>query len=189
MANINKARSLMSFLDWNEKMFPGSKKKILVTANVGKKSYDAINIAAEGESNNLGIFPDDLFSFNGEVTVPYALPAATPPIAPTEQPNWFENTLTTILDASAKVVPAYTNYKLQKDAYKIQLERAKQGQEPIDMSRYGTMPIRVQHEVDLERQRQALTQQFEMDEKTKNALMIGGGIIAAIFVLPKLMNN
>lgn len=188
MAKIGRGQSIESFLNWADSVFPGSKRRILTTARVNRKSYNVL-ISQDGSDGNLGTFPDDLFNFGEPFPqVPYAQ-GQTPPIVSQNDNEWFDKTLTTILEATAKVIPAYTNYNLQKDAYKIQMERAKQGQEPIDLSRYGTMPIRIQHEIDLEKQRQALTQQFSLDDQTKNTLMIGAGIIGTIFILPKLLQN
>lgn len=186
MAKISRGQSIKSFLNWADSVFPGSKRRILTTAKVNKKTYDALT--QQGNSDgNLGVFPDDLFNFGEPLPqVPYAH-GQTPPITP-QNNDWFDKTLTTILDASAKIIPAYTNYNLQKDAYKLQMERAKQGQEPIDLSKYGTMPVRIQHGIDPATYQQVPVA-MGIDDEMKNTLMIGGGIIAAIFLLPKLMNN
>lgn len=183
MAKISRGQSIESFLDWADSVFPGSKRRILTTAKVNRNAYNTL-VTQDG----LGSFPDDLFNFGPTPQVPYAH-GQTPPIAaPAADDAWFDKTLTTILEASAKVIPAYTNYNLQKDAYKIQMERAKQGQEPIDLSRYGTMPVRIQHGIDPATYQQVPIA-MGMDDQTKNTLMIGAGIIGAIFILPKLMNN
>lgn len=185
MAKVDKEQALNSFLNWVDKTFPGSKRKILATAKIDQGTRNQLS--------GLGVFPTDFFNIGTPVApqVPYAYPA-TPPIAPVTDnaDNWFEKTLTSVLDATAKVIPAYTNYNLQKDAYKLQMERAKQGKEPIDLSQYGTMPVRIQHGIDPSTfNREAIIAEMEMDQETKNALMIGGGIIAAIFLLPKLMTR
>lgn len=162
MAKLNTS-AVNSFLDWADQTFPGSKNKILAASNINQNLLDGLGS-------------------NG-ATPPIVGPLTPPPGQ--SGINWWDKTLTTVLDTASKIIPAYTNYNLQKDAYKIQLERAKQGQQPLDLSQYGTMPVRIQHGIDPGQ----LPAQMGMDDKTKNALMIGGGIIAAIFILPKLLNN
>lgn len=146
-------KSLNQFLDWLNIKFPGSKRKILSRANL-KVTF----LAGLGQGEE----------FEGPPSFLMEQPAET---------NWFADTFDKVIEATASIIPAYTNYELQKSAYEIQLERAKTGQAPLDLSKYGTMPIRVEHGVDY---RTAIP---PMTEDTKNTLMIGGGIILALFLM------
>lgn len=136
-----------------EKNFPGITKKLSFHMSSSN------NLSGMGQN-------DSAFDFVG--------PPAPPDYAtPQQETAWYDKAFNFLTQA----VPAYFTYETQKDVAKIQIERAKQGLPPIDMTRYGAAPITVRHQVD---------PGGAMSPETKNMLWIGGGIIAAIFLLPKL---
>lgn len=158
--NIDQMTALNLFLDWTDTQFPGSKSRILKQAGI--------------ETDMLGGLGAGHSTYTGPMSPGWTFPT-TP--APGVSGNWFNTVLDKVTTVATQIVPTYINYNLQKDAYKIQLERAKQGQAPLDMSRYGAAPIRVAHSADTS----AITQGIDED-----MLWIAGGIIASLFILPKL---
>lgn len=157
-------------LNWLNRQFPGSKARI--ERNMVKQSQ-------------LGSTLFDDLDFNADL---YAS-AATPQIysgnatgnggVVNESNSWLADTVNSISEAAKTVLPAYTNYKLQKDAYEIQMQRAKRGQEPLDLSRYGAAPVRVQV---------APPPGYftpDINDDTKNTLMIGAGLVALLFLINK----
>lgn len=94
-----------------------------------------------------------------ETTTPAAVP-------------WYEKVLT----AAKEVIPVYYQYKTNKTVTDMQMRRAEQGLAPIDPSMYAAPPLTFQHELTAN----------SISPDTKTALMIGGGILGAILLLPLL---
>ncbi len=163
------------YLAWLDRTFPGAKEKITSRLKMGN---------GLGAASNL--FSTDFVPSVWEGSVPFGYPVSptqgsyVPGSAiatPVANDNWLTSTIESITSMANEILPAYANWDMQKDAYKIQMERAKQGKEPLDMSRYAPA-VKLQHGIDLRN---------TFDQKTKNNLMIGAGILASIFLLPRLL--
>lgn len=161
-SGTEKQKNLDRFLNWVNKQFPGSKNEILARAGV---------------TLTFPTFPNYLSSLGQDESSAYFVgpPSA---LAPTPQPteeSWTD-IFGKIADAAKTIVPAYANYEMQKDNYNIQLERAKAGLPPLDLSQTAPQ-IRVQHAVDYE----ALKREMEPD--TENLLWIGAAIIGGLLLI------
>ena len=95
------------------------------------------------------------------------------PNAPISVP-WYQK----VLDAAQQIIPAYAQYKTQKEIVDLQMTRARAGLPPIDASMYTAPPVRVQYD--------ASNIVQSISPQTKTLLWVGGGLIAAIFLLPLL---
>jgi len=98
------------------------------------------------------------------------------PNQPASEP-WYSK----IIDAAQKILPAYAQYKTQKEIVDLQIDRAKSGQPPLDVSQYTAPPITVQHQ--LGPVSQAISPQ------TKTMLWIGARLIGALILLPLLTSR
>jgi len=78
-----------------------------------------------------------------------------------------------IIEAAGQVGNAYYQSKIQKETADIQISRAQQGLPPLDLSKYGPAPITTEVAV-------------KMSPQTKTMLWVGGGLLAAIILLPLL---
>ncbi|MES9855938.1 MAG: hypothetical protein ABW166_04950 [Sedimenticola sp.] len=85
--------------------------------------------------------------------------------------EWYEQ----IIDAASVIVPGYFNYSLQKRLIDVQLERARQGQAPLD-ERYfkssSNLGPTIKHQIDT-----------GISDDTKNILVFGGLGLAAFYLL------
>ncbi len=78
-----------------------------------------------------------------------------------------------IIDAAGQVATTYFQSKVQKETTDLQIERARQGLPPLDLSRYGAAPITTQ--VD-----------FKMSPQTKMLIWAGVAILGAVLLIPTL---
>lgn len=88
---------------------------------------------------------------------------------------------TKIIDAAEKIIPTVYQYKTQKKVWDLQMQRAKQGQEPLDVSQYTAPPIRVQVE--------PTATSFEIAPETKRMLWIGGAVVGGLILFSMLNRN
>jgi hypothetical protein len=95
-----------------------------------------------------------------------------------EPKSWWSSLAEGITQAGT----AYLAYKGQKAAIDLNLQRAQQGLPPIDATRYTAPTVRTQ--VDVSPEIMARLREGGMN----TALLIGGGILAAI-LLPKLLGR
>ena len=146
-------KSFNLYLNYLEKNFPGIKLKVASALN----------------TNGLGSLNENDFDFVG------------PPVPASygEEQSWYDKAF----DFIGKALPAYLTYDIQKETADIQMERAKQGLPPIDMSRYGAAPVTVRHQVDPASFTQAI------DPQTKQMLWIGGLGILGLLLWPRLSGN
>ena len=92
------------------------------------------------------------------------LPPQTPDLAAnasTQPRAWYQN----VLDSAAQYGAQYLVLKQQKDIMDIQTQRLAQGLPPLDVSQY------------------APGVQVGVDSSTKNMLLIGGIVFAAVLLL------
>lgn len=88
-------------------------------------------------------------------------PPSTP--APAEKPSWWQNLIQT-------AVPAYLQYKQQREFQKLNIERARQGLPPISVEEYRAMTP------------PAATVEVGMSPQTRNMLLLGGLGLGALLL-------
>jgi len=128
----------------------------------------------------LSNYPDAAQRIVAEIT-PSDL-GATDTVATTadmDKTPWYEK----FLDAATKIVPVYVQGKTQMELVKAQIDRAKQGQPPLDLTKYSAPPVVVQHEF----APNAISNQIS--PQTKTLLFIGAGLLAALIILPPLLRR
>lgn len=156
----------MQFLGWLEKFHPE------MAAAVVQRVGDA---PRAGALNNL----------SGVFEMPSGLGADTWSITETETTSsggGFDfSWATEVIGVAKEIVPAYLAYDAQKDLMDLNMERAKQGKEPIDPGLVAPQ-IRVVH--DLPPETRSLIDQFKMGGI--NILLWGGIAIAGFFLIRQL---
>lgn len=95
--------------------------------------------------------------------------------------GWDFSWATEVIAVAKEIVPAYLAYDAQKDLMDLNMERAKQGKEPIDPGLVAPQ-IRVVH--DLPPETRSLIDQFKMGGI--NILLWGGIAIAGFFLIRQL---
>ena len=88
------------------------------------------------------------------------------PVAESE--TWWQK----VLNAAPNVFATWLQTKQQKDVAKLQLDRARQGLAPLDVSQYAPPPITVQHEVTT----------ATMSPETKSWLITGAVVLGLVFL-------
>jgi hypothetical protein len=78
-----------------------------------------------------------------------------------------------VIDAAGQVATTYFQSKVQKETTDLQIERARQGLPPLDLSLYGAAPVTTQID-------------FKMSPQTKMLIWAGVAVVAAIFLVPML---
>ena len=78
-----------------------------------------------------------------------------------------------VIDAAGQVATTYFQSKVQKETTDLQIERARQGLPPLDLSLYGAAPVTTQID-------------FKMSPQTKMFVWAGVAVVAAIFLIPML---
>lgn len=84
---------------------------------------------------------------------------------------WYKQAI----DAASQIATGYFQSKVQKETTDIQIERARQGLPPLDLTKYGPAPVTVQHQIT-----------GAMSPQTKTLLWVGAGILAAVVLFPLL---
>lgn len=84
---------------------------------------------------------------------------------------WYKQAI----DAASQIATGYFQSKVQKETTDIQIERARQGLPPLDLTKYGPAPVTVQHQIGT-----------GLSPQTKTMLWVGAGILAAVVLLPLL---
>ncbi len=82
---------------------------------------------------------------------------------------WYQQAIA----AASQIGTAYFQTKVQKETTDIQIERAKQGLPPLDLTKYGPAPVTVQHQIT-----------GSMSPQTKMLLWVGAGLLAAFVFWP-----
>jgi hypothetical protein len=95
-----------------------------------------------------------------------------------ESKTWWQSLAEGITQAGT----AYLAYKGQKANIELNLRRAEQGLAPIDYSRYTAPTLRTQVDVSPE----ILAR---IKESGMNTLLLVGGVLAAVLVLPRLLGG
>jgi hypothetical protein len=95
-----------------------------------------------------------------------------------EPKTWWQSLAEGITQAGT----AYLAYKGQKANIELNMQRAQQGLPPIDYSRYNAPTVRTQVDVSPE----ILAR---LREGGMNTLLLVGGVLAAVLVLPKLLGG
>jgi len=127
----------------------------------------------------LSNYPDAAQRIITEIT-PSDLGATEPATTAADNSTpWYEK----FLDAASKIVPVYVQGKTQMELVKAQIDRAKQGQPPLDLTKYSAPPVVVQHEF----APNAISNQIS--PQTKTLLFIGAGLLAALIILPPLLRR
>jgi len=93
----------------------------------------------------------------------------SPGLGATDNTPWY----TKAIEAAGQVANTYFQGKVQKETTDLQIERARQGLPPLDLSQYGAAPITTQVDV-------------KMSPQVKTMIWVGGGLLAAIILLPLL---
>ena len=78
-----------------------------------------------------------------------------------------------VIDAAGQVATTYFQSKIQKETTDLQIERARQGLPPLDLSLYGAAPVTTQVDI-------------KMSPQTKMMIWAGVAVVAAIFLVPML---
>lgn len=140
--------------------------------------------------SGMGAFGDDLFTFDEIFTsqdfdiqnVPENTVLVDPSTNSSE--NWWDG----VIDFAKEAVPAYLQYEQQQKWADIQLERAKQGQPPIDAQRYTAPPVAVQVSLPPGEYRRAVQEAsagIGFDQDTMMQLGIGAAIVGGLYFLSK----
>lgn len=87
----------------------------------------------------------------------------------TGEAPWYSK----VIDAAGQVATTYFQSKVQKETTDLQIERARQGLPPLDLSLYGAAPVTTQID-------------FKMSPQTKMLIWGSVAIIGAIFLVPLL---
>jgi len=90
-----------------------------------------------------------------------------------ETAPWYQQ----VVAAASQIATGYFQSKVQKETTDIQIERAKKGLPPLDLTKYGPAPVTVQHQIT-----------GSMSPQTKTLLWVGAGLLAA-FVLWPIINK
>ena len=78
-----------------------------------------------------------------------------------------------VIDAAGQVATTYFQSQIQKETTDLQIERARQGLPPLDLSLYGAAPVTTQVDI-------------KMSPQTKMMIWAGVAVVAAIFLVPML---
>jgi len=130
-----------------------------VGKNISETARQKILDEVDAESNGLGA-ADTVISNETGAPVATSVP-------------WYER----VLNVTEKVLPAYQQYKMQEKIIKMQLERARNGQPPLNVEQYSAPPVRVQVQP---------TFTGQLAPSTKRMLWIGGGLLAALLLWPSI---
>jgi hypothetical protein len=78
-----------------------------------------------------------------------------------------------VIDAAGQVATTYFQGKVQKETTDLQIERARQGLPPLDLSLYGAAPVTTQVDI-------------KMSPQTKMMIWAGVAVLGAIILLPMM---
>ncbi len=92
-----------------------------------------------------------------------------PTMGASDDVPWYSK----VIDAAGQVATTYFQSKVQKETTDLQIERARQGLPPLDLSQYGAAPITTQVA-------------FKMSPQTKMLIWAGVAILGAVILLPML---
>jgi len=92
-----------------------------------------------------------------------------PTMGASDDTPWYSK----VIDAAGQVATTYFQSKVQKETTDLQIERARQGLPPLDLSQYGAAPVTTQID-------------FKMSPQTKMLIWAGVAILGAVIVLPML---
>lgn len=138
-----------------------------------KKQLRAIHGTPQKGLFGLGDWADDLFSsFGNDV----GTPTTDAPVVEDDS-NWWDS----VADAAGSIIPAYFAYEKEKDWNELQLERAKSGQAPLPTAGYGAPPTTIQ----VTMPPGAAAQAVGIEPETVKMVLVGGGIIAALYMFAK----
>ena len=80
---------------------------------------------------------------------------------------------TKAIEAAGQVATTYFQSKIQKETTDLQIQRARDGLPPLDLSLYGAAPVTTQVDI-------------KMSPQTKMMIWAGVAVVAAIFLVPML---
>jgi hypothetical protein len=78
-----------------------------------------------------------------------------------------------VIDAAGQVAATYFQGKVQKETTDLQIERARLGLPPLDLSKYGAAPVTTQVDI-------------KMSPQTKMMIWAGVAVLGAIILLPMM---
>lgn len=163
----SKPEAVAAFLDWADKRVPGIKRRIIKRAKQQASNRNNLAALNQSEFDMPLVFPSGDFATETSSTFDESGGGGG-------DNGWLDN----IIGAAEKIIPTVYQYKTQKEVWDLQMERARQGQEPLDVSQYSAPPVRVQVEPS--------PMAFEMDPETKQMLttggLIAGGLLLWVFL-------
>lgn len=99
----------------------------------------------------------------------FAAPVSDPIVAAAQNPSLLDKITSTIKDVVAVALPAYQ----QKKIIDVQLARAKQGLDPLNLNELSDLS----------------SVKVGVDSSTRNTGLIIAGVLAAVLIVPKLLRR
>jgi hypothetical protein len=187
MSNERQTRAAMQFLGWVQKFHPEMAASIIERVGEAPPSGGLNGLAGSWDMFYPSMFYGnagyrDRYHSDGEHLS--GLGADTWSVTSTEtaqSSNGFFDWAKEVVSVAKEVVPAYLAYDAQKDIMDLNMERARNGQEPIDPGVVAPQ-VRVIH--DLPPETQSLIQQFKTGGM--NILLWGALAIGGFFIIRKM---